>query len=187
MILCDKDIKKILGKELLIEPFNNEQVSSSSLDLRLGHEFRIFKHTGRTHIDPRDKTPSDEYTELHHIEEDKPFTIHPGEFVLATTHEKVNMPSNIVGSIDGRSSLGRLGIIIQTAAMVDAGFKGHITLELANIGKMPVNIYPQMRICRMTLHTLSDTCEKPYNGKYYNQGAADGSKIEKDSEFTSLT
>ncbi|HLE06007.1 MAG TPA: dCTP deaminase, partial [Candidatus Nanoarchaeia archaeon] len=109
MILCDKDIKKILGKELLIEPFNNEQVSSSSLDLRLGHEFRIFKHTGRTHIDPRDKTPSDEYTELHHIEEDKPFTIHPGEFVLATTHEKVNMPSNIVGSIDGRSSLGRLG------------------------------------------------------------------------------
>jgi dCTP deaminase len=183
MILCDKDIKKILGSELIIEPFNEEQVSSSSVDLRLGHEFRIFKHTGRTHIDPTDKTSSEEYTELHKINDSKPFTIHPGEFVLATTYERVSMPNNIVGSIDGRSSLGRLGIIIQTAAMVDAGFKGHVTLELANIGKMPVNIYPQMRICRMTLHKLSNECENPYNGTYLNQGAADGSKIEEDKEF----
>ena len=93
------------------------------------------------------------------------------------------MPNDIVGSIDGRSSLGRLGIIIQTAAMIDAGFKGHITLELANIGKMPVSLYPGMRICRLTFHKLTQVCERPYNGKYLNQEAAEGSKIEEDWEF----
>jgi dCTP deaminase len=159
-------------------------VSSSSIDLRLSNQFRVFKHTGRTHIDPYDKQGADDYTEVHTVIDGKPFTIHPGEFVLASTHERIGMPHDLVGSIDGRSSLGRLGIIIQTAAMVDAGFKGHITLELANIGKMPVNIYPGMRICRMTFHHLSSECEHPYNGKYLNQKPAAGSRIEKDDEFT---
>jgi len=183
MILCDKDIKARLGKSILLEPFEEEQIGSSNVDLRLGHEFRIFKHVARTHIDPYDKTGSKEYTELHEIEEGKPFTIHPGEFVLATTHEKIKMPNDLVASIDGRSSLGRLGIIIQTAAMIDAGFEGKITLELANIGKMPVNIYPKMRICRMTFYSLTQECEKPYNGKYKNQKPAQESNIQKDEEF----
>ncbi|MFA5406086.1 MAG: dCTP deaminase [Candidatus Nanoarchaeia archaeon] len=184
MILCDKDIKaRLKDGNILLEPFNDEQVSSSSIDLRLGDQFRVFKHTGRTHIDPYDRECSDDYTELHKITDKKPFTIHPGEFVLASTHERIEMPSDLVGSIDGRSSLGRLGIIIQTAAMVDAGFKGHITLELANIGKMPVNIYPGMRICRMTFQQLTNECEMPYNGKYLDQQPAEGSKIEQDSEF----
>lgn len=185
MILCDKDIKeRINNKKIILEPFNMEQVSSSSVDLRLGHEFRTFKRTSKTHIDPYDKQSCNDYTELSIVKEGQPFIIHPGEFVLASTYERVEVPSDLVGSIDGRSSLGRLGIIIQTAAMVDAGFKGHVTLELANIGKMPVNIYPQMRICRMTFHKLSGTCDQPYNGKYLNQTAAEGSMIEKDKEFT---
>ncbi len=184
MILCDKDIKKrLINKSIILEPFNEEQISSSSVDLRLGREFRVFKRVSQTHIDPFDKKDSNEYTELHVIKNNEPFTIHPGEFVLATILERVIMPNDLVGIVDGRSSLGRLGIIIQTAATVDAGFKGHVTLELANIGKMPVNLYSGMRICRMTFHKLSDEVEKPYNGKYLNQGAADGSRIEEDNEF----
>lgn len=184
MILCDQDIKnRLKRKNLVLEPFENEQVSSSSVDLRLGHKFRIFKHVAKTHIDPYDKNASNDYTEVHEVAEGKSFTIHPGEFVLASTLERVEIPSDLVGSIDGRSSLGRLGIIIQTAAMVDAGFKGHITLELANIGKMPVNIYPKMRVCRMTLHKLTRECQQPYQGKYLNQKAAEGSKLEEDKEF----
>lgn len=184
MILCDKDIKERLkNKKIILDPFSEEQVSSSSVDLRLGHEFRTFKRTSKTHIDPYDKQSCEDYTELTKVKEKEPFIIHPGEFVLASTFERVEVPNDLVGSIDGRSSLGRLGIIIQTAAMIDAGFKGHITLELANIGKMPVNIYPQMRICRLTFHKLSGTCETPYNGKYLNQKAAEGSKIETDKEF----
>ncbi len=178
MILCDKDIKARLGKDLIIEPFSETQISSSSIDLRLGNSFRIFKRISKSHIDPRQKHSYDEYTEKINI--DDVFIIHPGEFVLATTLEKIEMPYDIVGSIDGRSSLGRLGIIIQTAAMIDAGFKGHITLELANIGKMPVSLYPGMRICRLTFYKLSQKCENPYNGKYMNQKEAEGSKIEYD-------
>lgn len=185
MILCDIDIKeRIRNKSIILEPFGEDQISSSSVDLRLGHEFRIFKRTSKTHVDPYDKQSFNDYTELHIIKDGEPFIIHPEEFVLASTHEQVQIPSDIVASIDGRSSLGRLGIIIQTAAMIDAGFKGHITLELANIGKMPVKIYPQMRICRMTFHQLTRACEKPYDGKYVNQKAAEGSKIETDKEFS---
>lgn len=169
----------------MLEPFEQEQISSSSVDLRLGKEFRVFKHVAKTHIDPYDKNDND-YTELHRVEEGA-FTIHPGEFVLATIQERVEMPNDLIGIVDGRSSLGRLGIIIQTAATVDAGFKGKVTLELANIGKMPVNLYPGMRICRMTFHKLSGECDKPYKGKYLNQGAADGSKIEDDQEFKRLS
>jgi len=185
MILCDKDIKNRLNeKSIILEPFSDEQISSSSVDLRLGHEFRSFRHVSKSHIDPLDSTSSDEYTELHIMKDNEPFIIHPGEFVLATTFERVVMPSDLVASLDGRSSLGRLGIIIQTAAMVDAGFKGKITLEIANIGKMPVKIYPKMRICRMTFHNLSNKCDKPYSGRYINQEAAQGSKIEEDKEFS---
>ena len=184
MILCDKDIKERLGKSILLEPFETEQIGSSNVDLRLGYEFRVFKHVAQTHIDPYEKQDAKQYTELHTIKDGEPFTIHPGEFVLATTYEKVSIPADLVASIDGRSSLGRLGIIIQTAAMIDAGFEGQITLELANIGKMPVNIYPKMRICRMTFHRLTQECENPYNGKYKNQIPAAGSNIEADKEFT---
>ncbi|MBD3312420.1 dCTP deaminase [archaeon] len=183
MILCDNDIRERLKKDLVLEPFSEAQVSSSSVDLRLGHEFRSFKHVSKSHIDPYDVKGSDEYTELHKIKNGEAFIIHPGEFVLATTLERVEMPKDLVASLDGRSSLGRLGIIIQTAAMVDAGFKGKLTLEVANIGKMPVKIYPEMRICRMTFYKLTDQCDKAYNGKYLHQKAAEGSKIEKDHEF----
>ena len=184
MILCDKDIKKrVNDKSIVLEPFNEESVSSSSIDLRLGNEFRVFKRTSKTHIDPFNKTSYEEYTELHNIKDKEPFILHPGEFVLASTYEKIKMPNDLAASLDGRSSLGRLGIIIQTAAMVDAGFKGHLTLEIANIGEMPVSIYPKMRICRITFHELTGHCDKPYNGKYLNQEAADGSKLESDREF----
>ncbi len=178
MILCDKDIKnRIKNNNIIIKPFSEEQLSSSSVDLRLGNEFRVFKPISQTHIDPKEKQPNNEYTDKLVINNGEAFIIHPGEFVLATTKEWVEMPIDLVGSVDGRSSIGRLGIIIQTAPMIDAGFKGNITLELANIGRMPVSLYPDMRICRLTFHQLTQACENPYNGKYLNQKSVEDSKL----------
>lgn len=182
MILSDRDIKKRLNEgSIIIKPFDEkEQLSSCSVDLKLSNKFRIYKRISKTHIDPLEKTAYDDYTELIEVKDNEPFILHPGEFVLASTLEWIEMPDDLVANLDGRSSLGRLGIIIETAAMVDPGFKGHLTLEVANIGKMPVAIYPKMRICRMTFFALSSKCIKPYDGKYTKQKEAEGSKIEKD-------
>jgi len=181
MILTDNDIKKRLSEgSIIIKPSDNRETSPCSIDLRLSNKFRTYKRVSKTHIDPYTKTAYEEYTELTEVKDDEPFILHPGEFVLASTLEWVEMPTDLAARIDGRSSLGRLGIIIETAAMVDPGFKGHITLEVANIGKMPVAIYPKMRICRMTFYKLTGECTKPYDGKYVKQKEAEGSKIEKD-------
>ena len=181
MILCDDDIeKRIDERSLVLKPFDRKLIGPNSIDLRLGNEFRIFKHIAKTHIDPLND--SEDYTELKVINNGEFFILHPNEFILATTHEWIEMPNDLAANLDGRSSLGRLGIIIQTAAMVDAGFKGKLTLEVANIGKMPVKIYPRMKICKLTLHKLSKPCKNPYSGKYQGQTTATPSRISKDKE-----
>jgi dCTP deaminase len=181
MILSDKDIKDYIetGK-IFIEPeLKEEQLQSAWIDLTLGKEFRTFKSTQSALIDP--KNP-EEITELISINENKPFIIQPGEFVLGNVNEYIKFPDDLVGAVDGRSSLGRLGVVVHiTSTFVDPGWEGKLVLEITNVGKMPVALYPGMRICKLVFMKLSSPCEKPYymkkDAKYFKQDKVDNSKI----------
>ncbi|MBI4089409.1 MAG: dCTP deaminase [Candidatus Levybacteria bacterium] len=185
MVLSDKDIKKALksGKIVIApKPDLNTQLGSCSIDLRLGNSFRVFEHSRYAYIDPFSKDISEEVTREIEIKDKEPFIIQPGDFVLATTIEYIEVPDSLTGRLEGRSSIGRLGVVIHsTAANIECGFKGHITLELANMGKMPVALYPQMRICSISFEQLSSPAEVPYykkrGAKYVGQKGPDESKI----------
>ncbi len=185
MILSDRDIKKRLKeKSIIIKPFPDfsTQLSSCSIDLRLSHVFRVFEHSRFAYIDPFDKTVREEITREFKVKKDEPFIIQPGDFVLGSTMEHVEIPDDITGRLEGRSSIGRLGIVIHsTAANIECGFHGNITLELANMGKMPVALYPGMRICTLSFEELSTPAEVPYykkkSAKYVNQKGPDQSRI----------
>jgi dCTP deaminase len=181
MILSDKDIKSYIESgKISIEPkLKEEQFQSAWIDLTLGKEFRTFKSTQSAMVDP--KNPED-ITEMIKINEDKPFIIHPGEFILGTVNEYVKFPNDLAGAVDGRSSLGRLGVVVHvTSTFVDPGWEGRLVLEITNIGKMPVALYPGMRICKLVFMKLSSPCEKPYymkkDAKYFKQDSVDYSKI----------
>lgn len=182
-VLSDRDIKKRLREgSISISDFGEEQVNSCSIDLRLGRQFRVFKHSELTFIDPRNGGVSEEMTTLIEVPEGKPFVIHPGEFVLANTLEKIRLPDDLCGRLDGRSSLGRLGIIVHgTASAIDPGFEGRITLEVTNISNIPVCLWPGSRVCRLTFDMLSSPSEIPYNkkkdAKYLNELVPGASKI----------
>jgi dCTP deaminase len=166
MILSDRDIKKALKKGRIIvtpKPKLNEQLGTSSLDLRLGFYFRVFKHRRRPFIDPLDKSTTRGMTEAVKISKKEPYVIQPHEFVLASVLEWIELPADMSARIDGRSSLGRLGLVIHsTAGHIDAGFKGSITMELSNIGMMPILLYPKMRICQLVFELLSSPTKQPY-------------------------
>lgn len=183
-ILSDRDIKEaIKNKEISIKEITEDQIGSCSIDLRLGNSFRVFKHAEVTHVDPREGI-ADSLMSLTTKEEHEPFIIHPGEFVLATTKEYVQLSRNYVARLDGRSSWGRLGIIIHsTAGSVQPGYAGQLTLEIANISKVPVKLWPGARICQLTFEKLSSPCEKAYNerkSKYMEQQGPQISKISLD-------
>jgi len=165
MILPDHEIRKYLREgKIVIEPLENPdvQIQPSGIDLRLGNEFRIFKSSSVAYIDTKKKT--DAYTELINVEDDKPFIIHPGEFVLGGVKEYIKISDDLVGSVDGRSSLGRLGISIHTtSSSVNPGWEGNFVLEITNMGRMPVALYPGMRIAKITFHKLTSPAENPYN------------------------
>ena len=169
MILSDRDIKKALrAKKIIVKPKPdlNEQLGSSSLDLRLGYHFRVFKHRRLSFVDPFDSETTTDMTEEIKISKKEPYVIQPGEFVLASILEWVELPDDISARIDGRSSLGRLGLVIHsTAGHIDAGFKGSITMEMTNIGMMPILLYPKMRICQLVFEPLSSPAERPYTKK----------------------
>ena len=137
MVLSDRSIREELAAgRLVISPLNVDSIQPSSIDLRLDRIFRIFKKTDRPHIDVRE--PCDDCTERIEIEDDKPFFIHPGEFILANTLESITLPNDLVARLDGRSSLGRLGLLVHaTAGYVDPGWSGKLTLELSNAAQMP--------------------------------------------------
>lgn len=185
MVLSDRDIKKaLLEKRIKITPSPDldEQLGSNSLDLRLGNTFRIFDHSKYAFIDPFTKNIGDEITREVTNKKDEPFIIQPGDFVLGTTVEYVEIPDDLVGSLEGRSSIGRLGIMVHsTAASIECGFRGNITLELSNMGKMPVALHPGMRICSVAFMQLSSPADMPYykkkNAKYAGQRGPDESKI----------
>jgi len=191
-ILSDKDIKDHLKKGIIvIKPLENPdmQIQPSSVDLRIGNEFKGFRIIHKPYINPMDKSDIDSYMESVHINENEPFIIHPGEFALATTYETVKLPDNLVARVEGRSSIGRLGITMHvTAGYVDPGFCGKITLELSNVGKMPVAIYPRQRVCQIVFETMTSPSERPYghperDSKYMGQKNPEASKIKQDYEL----
>ncbi|MBE6493388.1 MAG: dCTP deaminase [Methanosphaera stadtmanae] len=190
-ILSDIDIKKYLDDgKIVIDPIKDiKQIQPSSVDLRIGNEFKGFTITSKPFIDPRDNTDLESYMNSFTIEEGKPFIIHPGEFTLATTYETVKLPADIVARVEGRSSMGRLGVTMHvTAGYIDPGFEGKITLEISNIGKMPVALYPGQRVCQIVFETMTSPSLKPYghedrDSKYMNQNGPQVSKIKQDYDL----
>jgi len=185
MVLSDGDLKKaIKSRKIVIKPLPDfsAQLGACSIDLRLGHTFRVFEHSRHPYIDPFKKEVREEITKEFRVKDGQPFIIQPGDFVLGATIEYVEVPDDLTGRLEGRSSIGRLGVVIHsTAAHIECGFRGHITLELANMGKMPVALYPGMRICSVSFEQLSSPAEIPYykkkNAKYVGQKGPDESKI----------
>lgn len=188
MILSDGDIKKALASgriKLTPAPDFETQLGSCSLDLRLGNEFQVFRNTATSHIDIRHMQEAKEMMESVTIPDGKPFVIHPRDLVLATTLEWLELPDDLVGRIEGRSSLGRLGIIVHgTASVFDPGWKGKPVMELGNLGPVPVLLYPGMRVCAFTFEETSSPVEVPYylkkDGKYAGQKKPLASKMGQD-------
>lgn len=180
MILSDRDIKKALKEGRIIikpKPDLKTQLGSSSLDLRLGHHFRAFKHGKQPFVDPFDPATTAHMTEEITITKQEPYAIHPNEFVLASTLEWVEWTDDLAARVEGRSSLGRLGLVIHsTAGHIDAGWRGNITLELRNIGMVPILLYPTMRVCQLIFEPLSSVADQPYykkpGAKYYGKRKA---------------
>ena len=164
-ILSDKTIKEYLkdGK-IGIEPIQDEkQIQPSSVDMRLGDEFKVFKVIRKPYIDPKDKDDIASYMESTTVKKGEAFIIHPNEFALATTLEYVKLPDDLVARVEGRSSMGRLGVTMHvTAGFIDPGFEGKITLEISNIGAMPVALYPGQRVCQIVFETMTTPPEMPY-------------------------
>ncbi len=187
MILSDREIKSyIKDGKLIIDPIDDpkSQIQPSSIDLRLGNTFLHFKVEGRAFIDPTKDSLQDLMGAIE-VEDGKPFFLRPGEFVLGTTIETIKLPEDLVARVDGRSSLGRLGVIVHaTAGYVDPGFCGQITLELSNINHVPIALYPGMRICQISFYTLTSPAETPYykkeGSKYQNQKGPTASKLDID-------
>ena len=191
MILSDTDIRRRLETgDLVIEPLDDIdlQVQPASVDLRLGREFLEFQHANIPCIHPNSEQETEEYTERVTVDEDDEYILHPGDFVLGTTHERVEIPADLIAHVEGRSSLGRLAIVVHaTAGLADPGYQGQITLELSNLGTAPVALSPGMRISQLTFTELKSPAERPYGeergSKYQGQSGPQASKIEKDHEF----
>ena len=162
MLLSDRDITAAISEGRLgIEPYDKALVQPSSIDVRLDRFFRVFQNSRYTHIDPAQQ--QDELTSAVETEGDDPFVLHPGEFVLGSTFESVALPDDLAGRLEGKSSLGRLGLLTHsTAGFVDPGFSGHITLELSNVANLPITLWPGMKIGQLCLFRLSNPAERPY-------------------------
>ena len=190
-ILSDKTIKEYLEEgKIVIDPLKDEQqIQPSSVDMRLGDEFKVFKVIRKPYIDPKDEEDIAEYMESSTVPEGEAFIIHPNEFALATTQEYVKVPDDLVARVEGRSSMGRLGVTMHvTAGYVDPGFEGRITLEISNIGAMPVALYPGQRVCQLVFETMTTPAELPYghpkrNSKYLNQLKPESSRVKLDYEL----
>lgn len=181
MLLSDRDIRAAVDSgDLGIEPFDAALIQPSSVDVRLDKYFRVFNNSKYTHIDP--KKEMDELTALVEVPADESFVLHPGEFVLASTLEKFTLPTNLAGRLEGKSSLGRLGLLTHsTAGFIDPGFSGFITLELSNVANLPIVLYPGMKVGQLALFGMSSPAETPYGtgalgSKYQGQRGPTPSK-----------
>ncbi|HEY1969505.1 MAG TPA: dCTP deaminase [Pseudonocardia sp.] len=162
MLLSDRDLRKELDSgRLVLDPWEPAMLQPSSIDVRLDRHFRVFQNSRYTHIDPRER--QDELTTPVEALDDEPFVLHPGEFVLGSTFELVGLPDDLAGRLEGKSSLGRLGLLTHsTAGFIDPGFSGHITLELSNVANLPITLWPGMKIGQLCLFRLSSPAENPY-------------------------
>jgi dCTP deaminase len=174
MVLSDIDIKRYIeqGKIRITPELPPEQFGSCSVDFRLGPEFSIFDHSRHPYIDLREKVTVQEIMRPVMVPHGEPFVLQPHEFVLAITEETLELDDDVLGRLEGRSSLGRIGIIVHgTAGLFDPGWRGKATLELSNLGRMPVALYPGMRICSFTFEQVSTPVSMPYYKKPGNKYA----------------
>jgi dCTP deaminase len=191
MILSDADIRRRLTDgDLVVEPLDDPelQIQPASIDLRLGREFLEFQRTNIPCIHPNSEQEVDEYVDETYVDEGEDFILHPGDFVLGTTKERVEIPADLIAHVEGRSSLGRLAVVVHaTAGLCDPGYEGQITLELSNLGTAPVALTPEMRISQLTFTELKNPAERPYGAergsKYQGQAGPQASRIQSDEEF----
>ena len=162
MVLSDRTIRRLLDEgRIEIEPYDASLLQPSSVDVRVDRFFRVFHNARYPYIDV--KEPQEELTELVEIDEERPFILHPGEFVLASTLERIRLPDDLVARLEGKSSLGRRGVLIHsTAGFIDPGWDGHVTLELSNVANLPITIYHAMKIGQLSFVQLSEPAESPY-------------------------
>ncbi|MDE3724905.1 dCTP deaminase [Nocardiopsis sp. N85] len=167
MLLSDRDIRsEIDAGRVRIDPFDPGLVQPSSIDVRLDRFFRVFENHKYPHIDPSTEQP--DLTRLVEADPDDAFVLHPGEFVLASTYEVVTLPDDIASRLEGKSSLGRLGLLTHsTAGFIDPGFSGHVTLELSNVATLPIKLYPGMKIGQLCMFRLTSPAEHPYGSAEY--------------------
>ena len=168
MLLSDRDIRAELDRERIrLEPYEPAMIQPSSIDVRLDRYFRLFDNHKYPFIDPAEDQP--ELTRLIEVRSDEPFILHPGEFVLASTFEAVTLPDDLAARLEGKSSLGRLGLLTHsTAGFIDPGFTGHVTLELSNVATLPIKLWPGMKIGQMCFFQLSSPSERPYGSAEYS-------------------
>jgi dCTP deaminase len=165
VLLSDRDLRKELDSGRLgLDPWDEAMLQPSSIDVRLDRFFRVFQNSRYTHIDPA--IQQDELTTPVETAEGDNFVLHPGEFVLGSTFEQVGLPDDLAGRLEGKSSLGRLGLLTHsTAGFIDPGFTGHITLELSNVANLPITLWPGMKIGQLCLFRLSSPAERPYGSE----------------------
>ncbi|MEU4190283.1 dCTP deaminase [Kribbella sp. NPDC026611] len=167
MLLSDRDILSELdAKRVQLDPFDAAMVQPSSVDVRLDRFFRVFENHRYPHIDPAEEQP--DLTRQVEPEGDEPFILHPGEFVLGSTYELVTLPDDVAARLEGKSSLGRLGLLTHsTAGFIDPGFSGHVTLELSNVATLPIKLWPGMKIGQLCFFRLSSPAAHPYGSSKY--------------------
>lgn len=167
MLLSDGDIRaEIAAGRVGLDPFDATLLQPSSVDLRLDRHFRTFNNHAYTHIDPA--TQQDDLTRMVEPAPDEAFVLHPGEFVLGSTYEVITLPDDVAGRLEGKSSLGRLGLLTHsTAGFIDPGFSGHVTLELSNVANLPIRLWPGMKVGQLCLFRLSSPAEHPYGSPVY--------------------
>lgn len=192
MILSDRDIREAMeagrirvhSADEAIEP----HIHASSMDFRLGNTFKLYEHSKFAILDPKNPETFASNMRTINVPKDEPFIVQPGEFVLGVTSETISLPDDLVARVEGRSSLGRLGIIVHsTAGFIDPGFSGTITLEISNLNRLPVALYPGMRVCQIAFEQMTGPADTPYhkkpNSKYQNQVLPEESRLAKDPEF----
>jgi dCTP deaminase len=191
-VLSDRDIRAALESNAIrIDPYDPHDLQPSSVDLHLDRSFRVFRNNRYAYIDVR--SPQPDLTELLSVANDEPFILHPGEFVLGQTLEWVELPDDIVARLEGRSSLGRLGLLIHsTAGYVDPGWKGNLTLELSNVANLPIALYYGMSIGQISFFAMSSAAERPYGSaelgsKYQGQSEPTASAFHRDFDTRRVT
>ena len=191
MLLSDRDIRAELDSGRVgLDPLDPAMVQPASVDVRLDRFFRLFDNHRYAHIDPSQK--QDELTRLVEVDPDEAFILHPGEFVLGSTYEQVTLPDDLAARLEGKSSLGRLGLLTHsTAGFIDPGFSGHVTLELSNVATLPITLWPGMKIGQLCFFRLSSAAQSPYGtganqNRYQGQRGPTASRAHRDFHLTRI-